>query len=124
MSKRILIIDDECAIHTIVQVTLSLQSDWTLLTALTGQTGVAIAKAEQPDAILLDMMMPQQDGMATLKELQGCSKTAGIPVLFLTGGAQAADRRRLYKLGVKGVITKPFDPVTLVSQISGFLAWS
>ncbi|MEO0406013.1 MAG: response regulator [Cyanobacteria bacterium P01_A01_bin.135] len=122
VSKRILLIDDEADIHRIVQVTLTLQSGWALLTALTSDSGIALAKAEQPDAILLDVMMPQRDGIETLALLQAEPLTQHIPVLFLTAKAQAADRRRLYALGAKGVITKPFDPFTLISQITGFLA--
>jgi CheY-like chemotaxis protein len=82
-----------------------------------------MAASEQPDAILLDVMMPGRDGVATLKLLQESSQTQTIPVIFMTAKAQSADRRQLYALGAQGVITKPFDPMTLASQISGFLGW-
>jgi CheY-like chemotaxis protein len=68
-------------------------------------------------------MMPDMDGLATLKKLQTNPKVNQIPVIFLTAKAQAADRRRFYAAGVQGVITKPFDTLTLASQIAGFLGW-
>ncbi|MGF1515612.1 MAG: response regulator [Elainellaceae cyanobacterium] len=123
MSKHILLIDDEADIHKIIQVSLTLQKDWKLLTALTSDCGIELAKDKQPDAILLDVMMPERDGVETLKILKRSPETKAIPIIFLTAKAQAADRRRFYTLGAKGVITKPFDPITLVSQMTGFLAW-
>ena len=122
MSKRILLIDDEVDIHKIIQVSLTLHENWELLTALTSDRGVELAQTEPLDAILLDVMMPKRDGIATLELLRSMPDTQNIPVVFLTARAQAADRRRFYTLGAKGVITKPFDPMTLTSQIAGFLA--
>lgn len=124
MSRRILLIDDEPDIHTIVQLGLEMEAQWDLLTALSGDEGIAIAKADHPDAILLDAMMPVRDGIATLKLINANPATQTIPVIFLTAKTQAANRRQFYALGAKGVITKPFDPITLASQIAGFLQWS
>jgi DNA-binding response OmpR family regulator len=124
MGKRILLIDDEVDIHRITQVGLMMEAGWELLTARSGEEGMEIADSEHPDAILLDVMMPGRDGVATLKLLQAASNTQTIPVIFMTAKAQSADRRQLYSLGAQGVITKPFDPMTLASQISGFLGWS
>ena len=123
MGRRILLIDDEVDIHRITQVGLMMEAGWELLTAQSGGEGIDMAASEQPDAILLDVMMPGRDGVATLKLLQESSQTQTIPVIFMTAKAQSADRRQLYKLGAQGVITKPFDPMTLASQISGFLGW-
>ncbi|MGB3612308.1 MAG: response regulator [Elainellaceae cyanobacterium] len=124
MSKQILLIDDEADIHEIVKAGLMLQSDWTLFTALTGDEGIALAHTEPIDAILLDAMMPQRDGAATLKLLQVDPETASIPVVFLTAKAQTTDKRKFYALGAKGIIAKPFSIMTLASQISGFLGWA
>jgi DNA-binding response OmpR family regulator len=123
MGRRILLIDDEVDIHRITQVGLMMEVGWELLTAQSGEEGIDMAASEQPDAILLDVMMPGCDGVTTLKLLQESSHTQTIPVIFMTAKAQSADRRQLYKLGAQGVITKPFDPMTLASQISGFLGW-
>ena len=124
MSRRILLIDDEPDIHTIVQLGIAMEAQWDLLTALSGDDGIALAAAEHPDAILLDAMMPVRDGLATLELLKTNPATQAIPVIFLTAKAQVANRRQFYALGAKGVITKPFDPLTLASQIAGFLQWS
>lgn len=123
MGRRILLIDDEVDIHRITQVGLMMEAGWELLTAQSGEEGIDMAASEQPDAILLDVMMPGCDGVTTLKLLQESSQTQTIPVIFMTAKAQSADRRQLYALGAQGVITKPFDPMTLASQISGFLGW-
>lgn len=122
-TKRILLIDDEVDIHKITEVGLMMEAGWKLLTASSSDEGLKIAFSDQPDAILLDVMMPDRDGVATLELIRKSPDSQNIPVIFITAKAQAADRRRFYSLGAKGVITKPFDPMTLASQISGFLGW-
>ena len=122
-TKRILLIDDEVDIHKITEVGLMMEAGWELLAASSSDEGLKLVFSEQPDAILLDVMMPDRDGVATLDLIQKSPATQNIPVIFMTAKAQAADRRRFYALGAKGVITKPFDPMTLASQISGFLGW-
>ena len=123
MSKCILVIDDEQDIHKIAQIGLTLTTDWTVVTASSGEEGVRLAVEAQPDAILLDAMMPMQDGAATIKQLKATVATQKIPVIFFTAKAQPASRLEFYRLGAKGVITKPFDPTTLSSQVAGFLDW-
>lgn len=122
-SKQILIIDDEPAILRIAQLGLQLEEGWEPLTASSGVQGLTLAEKNHPDAILLDVMMPEFDGFSILNQLKANPNTASIPVIFLTAKHQAADRRRFYQAGVSGVIPKPFDPTTLASQIAGFLAW-
>jgi len=121
--KRILFIDDEDDIKTLAQFCLELEADWEMIGASNGQEGIAIAEKEQPDAILLDAMMPDLDGVETLAKLRANPETKDIPTIFITAKAQASDRRRFYSAGAKGVINKPFDSLTLASQISGFLGW-
>ncbi|MEB3211048.1 MAG: response regulator [Leptolyngbyaceae bacterium] len=121
--KCILLIDDEHDIHTIAELGLTLESEWSVLSALSGEEGLDVAKTQHPDAILLDAMMPHQDGIATLEQLQTTPETRSIPVIFLTAKAQAADRKKFYRSGARGIITKPFNPMTLASQISSFLSW-
>lgn len=122
-AKRILFIDDEEDIQAVAKLGLELEAGWELLTASSGLEGLAVAETELPDAILLDVMMPDMDGLATLQKLQNNPKIKDIPTIFLTAKVQAADRRRFYAAGAKGVITKPFDSLTLASQIAGFLQW-
>ncbi|MEM8612892.1 MAG: response regulator [Cyanobacteria bacterium P01_H01_bin.105] len=123
-SRKILLIDDEVDIQTVAKIGLTLDTDWVVTTANSGEAGLEVAIATLPDAILLDVAMPGMDGLATLSALQNTTATAKIPIVFLTAKAQASDRRRLYEAGASGVITKPFDPTTLASQISGFLGWA
>lgn len=120
--KRILLVDDEASILAVARVGLK-RMGWSVLTAASGREGIALAETEQPDAIVLDVMMPEMDGIATLKQLQDNPQVKDIPVIFLTAKTQKADRRRFYASGIRGFITKPFDPTTLASQISGFLGW-
>lgn len=121
--KRILFIDDEEDIRTLASFCLESEAGWEMLGASNATEGIAIAETEQPDAILLDAMMPEVDGLETLAKLQVNPKTKHIPTIFVTAKAQASDRRRFYNAGAKGVINKPFDSLTLASQISGFLGW-
>jgi CheY-like chemotaxis protein len=85
---------------------------------------MARAAEQQPDAILLDVMMPGMDGPTTFRELRKNPATAGIPVLLLTAKVQGTDQRRFADLGVEAVLFKPFDPLTLSTQISSALGWA
>lgn len=122
-AKRILFIDDEDDIKTLAQFCLETEAGWSMMSAASGVEGIAIAQTKQPDAILLDAMMPDLDGLQTIARLLDNPETQNIPVIFITAKAQVSDRRRFYQAGAKGVINKPFDSLTLASQISGFLGW-
>ncbi|NJL83038.1 MAG: response regulator [Chloroflexaceae bacterium] len=122
-AKRILVIDDEEDIQTVVRIGLSLQG-WEAISATSGKQGIALALALQPDAILLDMMMPVMDGLSTLKELRSHPDGKHIPAIFLTAQADASDRQRLYLAGSSGIIAKPFDVLTLAEQVAQILNWS
>jgi two-component system, OmpR family, alkaline phosphatase synthesis response regulator PhoP len=121
--KRVLIIDDEAAIQTVVQFGLNLSVGWEVLTASSGAEGIERAAVEQPDMILLDVMMPDMDGLATFQKLRQTPQTHLIPVILLTAKAQAAEKRALQTTGVNGVITKPFNSLDLAAQISRILDW-
>jgi CheY-like chemotaxis protein len=121
--KRLLIIDDEEAIQIVVRFGINLAAGWELLSANGGRVGIDTAQTELPDAILLDVMMPEMDGIATFKALQANPITAGIPVIFLTAKAQTAERRQFNDLGISGVITKPFNSLDLPEQIAKILQW-
>lgn len=124
VTKRILIIDDEETIQTVVQFGIRMRAGWQVLTASSGLQGIKTAQAEQPDVILLDVMMPEMDGIDTFKSLQSHPKTEQIPVIFLTAKAQTAEKRQFNELGVRGVITKPFNSLDLPEQIAKILRWS
>jgi CheY-like chemotaxis protein len=95
-----------------------------VVTAASGQEGIARALAEQPDAILLDVMMPEMDGPTTVGKLKASESTRDIPVVLLTAKVQAEDKRNFMDLGIEGIISKPFDPMTLADEISHTLGWA
>jgi CheY-like chemotaxis protein len=119
--KHILLVDDEDDIREVAALSLEAVGGWRVSSARDGATGAAMALAERPDAILLDVMMPGLDGPATVERLREDPLTRDIPVILLTAKAQGADRRRFAALGVAGTLTKPFDPMTLTDQIAAIL---
>lgn len=122
--RRILIIDDEDDIREVAALSLEAVAGWEVMTANSGAQGIERAAAQRPDAILLDVMMPQMDGPTTYKQMQLDPRTAGIPVLLLTAKVQGVDQRRFASLGVAAVLFKPFDPLTLSEQIASVLGWT
>lgn len=122
-NKRVLIIDDEDGVREIIQISLEVAAGWEVITAASGSEGLEIAQAEQPDAILLDVMMPELDGPATFEHLQADSKTKNIPTILLTAKAQMSEQKQFIDLGVSGVITKPFEAQNLVAQMRRILHW-
>jgi CheY-like chemotaxis protein len=123
-TKSVLLIDDEEAIREVVQMGIEIEAGWQVSSACSGMKGIALAETEQPDAILLDIMMPELDGIATLSRLKANPKTRSIPVIFLTAKIQAIDSGQFPPLEVEGVIAKPFNSMTLASQIARILQWS
>ncbi|HEV7573591.1 MAG TPA: response regulator [Thermoanaerobaculia bacterium] len=119
--KQILIIDDENDIQEVARLSLQLTENWNVIGANGGAAGTLLALSSDPDAILLDVMMPDMDGPTTLRVLQHQGST--IPVIFLTAKVQPVDRQKFMQLGVRGIISKPFDPLTLGKQIREMLAW-
>jgi CheY-like chemotaxis protein len=122
-TNRILIIDDEDDIREVAKASLELMGGFTVLLASSSHEGLVKAETEQPDAILLDVMLPDIDGTTTFKHLQSNPTTRQIPVILLTAKVQSVDQRRFADLGVMAVIPKPFDPINLASQISEVLGW-
>jgi CheY-like chemotaxis protein len=122
--RRILIIDDEDDIREVAALSLESVAGWSVMTACSGAEGILAAHAEQPDAILMDVMMPSMDGPTTFREMQRSPEIAKIPVVLLTAKVQGVDQRRFAGLGVAGVLFKPFDPLTLAEQMAATLGWS
>jgi two-component system, OmpR family, alkaline phosphatase synthesis response regulator PhoP len=123
-TKRILIVDDEETIQTVVQFGIEMAAGWEVLTASSGAQGIQTAQTAKPDVILLDVVMPQMDGIATLKALRSCAETEHIPVILLTAQVRPEVQQQFSELGVSGVITKPFNSLHLPAQISRVLRWS
>ncbi len=121
--RRILIIDDEDDIREVAALSLEATAGWQILTARSGAEGIAVATAQRPDAILMDVMMPGVDGPTTFRTMQTIPAIVDIPVILLTAKVQGIDQRRFANLGVAAVLFKPFDPLTLAQQISEVLDW-
>ena len=121
--RRVLIIDDEEDIREVAALSLEATANWTIYTASSGKEGIRVAANQKPDAILMDVMMPEMDGPTTFKQLQLNPNTAGIPVVLLTAKVQGVDQRRFAGLGVAAILVKPFDPLTLATQIADVLGW-
>lgn len=122
-AKQILVIDNEEYIREVTQICLETVAGWRVVTASSGSEGLVKAKTEQPDAILLDMMMPDMDGTTTFKQLRENPETQNIPVILLTAKVQVSDRLRYTELGMNLTIAKPFDPLKLPAQIAEVLGW-
>jgi CheY-like chemotaxis protein len=120
-AKQILVIDDEDDIRKLIQTCLEIMGGWQVLTARSGSEGLLLALDAQPDAILLDVMMPEMDGLTTFKRLQANPTTKHIPVIFLTAKGRTAEARQFAELGVTGVINKPFNAQKLAHQVAAAL---
>lgn len=123
MAERttVLVIDDEAPIRLLCRVNLEAEG-MTVVEAPDGTAGVELARAEPPDAILLDVMMPGLDGWAVAEELLGDERTSGVPIVFLTARADVRDRARGLDAGGLDYITKPFNPIELASLVRSVVA--
>jgi CheY-like chemotaxis protein len=118
---RILHVDDEPDIREIVDLSLGLNPEFEVRSCASGAEAVAIAAEWAPIIILLDVMMPGMDGPSTLAELRKNPASAEIPVLFMTARAQPREVEQFIALGAQGVISKPFDPMTLAFTVRSHL---
>lgn len=117
---KILVVDDDANIRVIARMALE-DDDVTVVEADSGKMALEMAAQEQPDLILLDMMMPDMDGKTTCRQLKQLPGVKSIPVIFLTAKVQAHEIDTYKTLGAAGVITKPFDPMTLGESIDRIL---
>lgn len=122
--RRVLIIDDDDDIREVAKLSLEVTGEWDVATAPDGETGARMAAEQVPDVILLDYMMPGLDGAATLARLQGDARTREVPVLMLTARVAATLEKEMMAQGAKGVLAKPFDPLSLGHEIVRRLGWS
>ncbi|HEV2273587.1 MAG TPA: response regulator [Acidobacteriaceae bacterium] len=123
MNRTILIVDDDDDVREITALSLQTVAGWNVLEAYCGAQGIECARLNQPDAILLDVMMPAMDGPAILRKLKTGRATAHIPVVLLTAKARPGERQSLSTLPVEGILVKPFDPLTLAGQVADALGW-
>ncbi|MEB3277627.1 MAG: response regulator [Lyngbya sp.] len=121
--RQILIVDDEEHLRELVQLCLEDLAGWQTLTAASGEECLKILQTEKPDAILLDVSMPEMDGFAVYEQLQSNPKTRSIPVILLTAKVLPSDRAKFDRMGVTGVITKPIEATTLTEEVADILGW-
>jgi CheY-like chemotaxis protein len=118
--KKVLICDNEEALRALVRGALEIE-DYELVEARDGDESVALARAWEPDLIVLDMMMPGRTGLEVLNELRSESRFAATPVVMLTARAQAADRDAASAAGATEFLPKPFSPLALASLVEELL---
>ncbi|HVW89989.1 MAG TPA: response regulator [Gaiellaceae bacterium] len=119
-ATRVLVVDDEAPIRLLCRVNLEAEG-MEVLEAADGPSGLATARAETPDVILLDVMMPGLDGWRVAEELLDDPSTERIPIVFLTARAELRDRARGIDLGGVDYVTKPFNPVELAPLVRDLL---
>lgn len=120
--NRILYVEDEPDIRVIAEIALEVVGNFTLTSCASGKEALQCAERARPDLLLLDMMMPEMDGLSTLEALRALPATAATPVIFMTAKVQAAEIERYKSMGALDVIAKPFDPMTLADQVRSIWA--
>ena len=115
--SKILLIEDEAGVRLFVRVNFELDG-LEVLEAEDGAAGLELARAEQPDLILLDAQLPVLDGWQVAEELLHDPSTCEIPIVFLSAHADSTIRERALQLGATDYVTKPFDPVALAVRIN------
>ena len=119
--RTIMVVDDNPDIVTIVKTILEVKG-YVVQSAFSGQEVLSLLKEQKPDLIILDVMMPQMDGLEVLTRLKGDAGTASIPVILLTAKVQYEDVLGGYKMGADYYITKPFTSTQLMTGINLFLS--
>ncbi|MGI8752494.1 MAG: response regulator [Acidimicrobiales bacterium] len=119
-ARRVLVIDDDAVIVQLLRVNFEMD-DYEVVTALDGPTGLVMAIESPPDVILLDVMMPEMDGLEVARRLRGHEATATVPIVFLSAKAQANDVAAGEAFG-DAYVTKPFDPLDLLEEVASLLS--
>ena len=120
MAATILVVDDDPVILQLLQVNFEMEG-FTVITAADGREGVARTRADRPDVVVSDVMMPKMSGLELVAELKADPDTASIPVLLLTAKAQQADIASGLEQGADDYVTKPFEPLELVDRVNRLL---
>jgi len=115
--KKILCVEDEMDIQTIAKVALEAVGNFTVQMCGSGQGALDVLKEFSPDLILLDVMMPGMDGPTTYGSIRKMNDFENVPIVFMTAKVMETDQKLYRSLGAAGIIAKPFDPMTLSSQI-------
>lgn len=121
MRPKILICDDEDVLRSLVRASLA-RGDYELLEARDGEEAVAVAKAERPGLVLLDMMMPARTGVEVLEQLRADPETRATPVIMLSARTQENDRAAANQAGATLFLPKPFSPTELAALVEETLS--
>ncbi len=121
--KKLLSIDNDKLTLEIVQIALEVTAGWRVISAQGGQEGISLALTERPDTILLDLIMPEMNGLQTLRTLKSNPMTKDIPIILFTCRPDIVKDLQEFESNIQGVITKPFEVLTLARTISSLLTW-
>jgi DNA-binding response OmpR family regulator len=115
-AATVLVVDDDPVIQKLLKVNFEMEG-YQVLSAGDGAEGLDVARAENPDIIILDIMMPRMNGLEALAALKGDATTQSIPVILLSAKAQAGDVQAGLDRGADAYVTKPFDPLELLDRV-------
>ncbi len=116
----VLVVDDDPVIQKLLQVNFEMEG-YDVVIAGDGEEGLALAREERPDLVLLDVMMPKMNGLDVAAAMRSDATTEGIPIIMLSAKAQASDVQAGLDLGVDDYVTKPFDPLELLDRVGAIL---
>lgn len=117
---KVLVCDDEEVLRSLIRATL--EGDFEIVEVTSGDATLEKARAERPDLIVLDMMMPGTSGLDVLNELRSEPELASIPVLMLTARTQRSDRDAALNAGADRFLAKPFSPIELAGVVTELVA--
>jgi DNA-binding response OmpR family regulator len=118
---RVLLVEDDPVILRLLEVNFELEG-YEVLSAHDGAEGIEMAKAQRPDLVISDIMMPNVSGIELVEALKGDGDTSGIPIILLSAKAQSADVKAGMEAGADDYVTKPFEPLELVERVQALLA--
>ena len=121
--RHVLVVDDDDMVREITQLTLETVAGWRVRSASGGEQALALLREELPDAVLLDVMMPGMDGPSTFRAMQDDPALREVPVVLLTAKLQVGTAQPWDGLAIAGIISKPFDPMTLAAEVATLVGW-
>ena len=118
--STVLVVDDDPVILKLLEVNFEMEG-FTVLVARDGEEGIEVTRAEQPDLVVSDIMMPKVSGLELVTALKADAATSDIPIILLSAKAQNADVRSGLDAGADDYVTKPFEPLDLVDRVNRLL---
>jgi DNA-binding response OmpR family regulator len=118
--STVLVVDDDPVILKLLEVNFEMEG-FTVLVAHDGEEGIEVARSNQPDVVVSDIMMPKKSGLELVVALKSDASTSEIPIILLSAKAQNADVRTGLDAGADDYVTKPFEPLDLVDRVNRLL---